>query len=99
MKRAEEWTKIHPLSLPFMDDVESPSREIKCNSDLVFLIEQIQLDAFKAGMSKAERIAQLTPDRLHADDDINYRSGLHWMRGKIESNIREARDNLEKLPV
>lgn len=59
----------------------------------------IQSDALAIGRiegaKKAERIAQLTADRSHAESDINYRSGLRWMRDEIVMNISTAIEKSE----
>lgn len=70
MKTAEEWDKLDEF------------RDIY-TEDLLPIIKQIQLDAYKAGMSEATEITLLTSNNLTHDE--------------IASLILSARDNKTTL--
>jgi hypothetical protein len=55
------------------------------------IVRAIQSDAKRHDA----RIAALTPMRPHAPEDVNYESGMKWMREKIVQAILDEADRLE----
>lgn len=50
-------------------------------------VKAIWGDAREAALREARNVARLHPMRPHADSDVDYRSGMKWMQGKIEDAI------------
>lgn len=75
MKTAEEWEIMKQLHVPLP----------RTTSDLIYIIKQIQLDAWKQGMLDAVK-------DLNREGNEEQGEGLHWL---IDSITEEANNRKE----
>ena len=92
MKTAEEWSREYwklKQNPPSRVDGKTPSMH-----EWDILVQQIQLDAMKEGMRRAANKVSNVNERPSYPEDVNYRSGMKWMRGECEQAILTAAEQL-----
>lgn len=57
--------------------------------------QKVQADIRREAFTEAANICYNTQERPSHAEDVNYRSGMQWMKAEVEKRIRAARDKLK----